>query len=587
LGPYVAVNAVLIGLFGFAAVYHFVLWSQSRRDTVLLVFAIHCALCSLLSGCLIALVTVRTPEGGQRALGARLELAALAQVSSVWLFSGISSVRARWFVWLITAVFLSVALVDSAIRPLAGTVTGVDRIFTAWGEQISTLHRESPSPWLGPLYALSLSINVFGFVCAARLWTRDCISGGLVLTANSAGVIIALWALRIDMSGSQQPYVGGIHYAAWALLFAILIARDYHLRGDRLTAAERRFHGIFDQTFQFIGLLSLDGTLLEANQTALRFAGVQPDAVIGKPFWETAWWRHSTSLQERLRRAIDSAANGEVVRFEATHRSADGRLHDVDFSLKPVRDDHGTVVLLIPEGRDVTEQKQAQRALEESRERLQRLADGLLMAREEERTTIAREIHDVLGQTLTALKMDTAWIGLRAPDATPAFRAKLAAMAALIDDAVVTVRRIATDLRPGVLDDLGLVAAIEWQAQEFERRTGIQCTVRASLDTDAVDPFVSTAMFRIVQESLTNVARHSRASCVRLTLEHAGTDLLLEVRDDGIGIASADTSNPRSIGLAGMRERAQLVGGGLSISGAAGAGTSVCVKIPRREAVIA
>ena len=180
MGPYVAVNAVLIGLFGFAAVYHFVLWSQSRRDTVLLVFAIHCALCSLLSGCLIALVTVRTPEGGQRALGARLEVAALAQVSSVWLFSGISSVRARWFVWLITAVFLCVALVDAAIRPLAGTVTGVDRIFTAWGEQISTLHRESPSPWLGPLYALSLSINVFGFVCAARLWTRDRIAGGLV-----------------------------------------------------------------------------------------------------------------------------------------------------------------------------------------------------------------------------------------------------------------------------------------------------------------------------------------------------------------------------------------------------------------------
>ena len=222
-------------------------------------------------------------------------------------------------------------------------------------------------------------------------------------------------------------------------------------------------------------------------------------------------------------------------------------------------------------------------ALEESRAQLQRLAAGLLLAREEERTTIAREIHDELGQTLTALKMDTAWIGRRLADNMPEIGAKLGAMGTLIDDTVVTVRRIATDLRPGILDDLGLAAAVEWQAQEFEHRTGIACALRGTVDQGAVDPLVSTAVFRIFQESLTNVARHSRASRVAVTLEHRHTDLVLEVRDDGIGIAAADASHVRSIGLAGMRERAQLVGGGFSISGAPGAGTTVLVQIPWRR----
>ncbi len=224
-------------------------------------------------------------------------------------------------------------------------------------------------------------------------------------------------------------------------------------------------------------------------------------------------------------------------------------------------------------------------ALEESRELLQRLTAGLLLAREEERTTIAREIHDVLGGTLTALRMDVAWIGRRLPDDAPATVAKLAAMATLIDDTVVTVRRIATELRPGVLDDLGLAAAVEWQAQEFEQRTGIHCVLCATVDDGALDPLMSTAVFRIFQESLTNIARHSRASRVAVTLTRLDSDLILEVHDDGIGIAAASASSVRSIGLAGMRERAQLVGGGFSIAGAAGSGTTVRVRIPWRHKV--
>lgn len=143
MGPYVGLNAVLIGLFGFAAIYHVVLWSQSRRDAVLIIFAAHCALCALISADLLALVTAQTVGQGQRALDLRTDFATLAQVSTVWLLSLITGVRARWFVWLITAFFVTAAIVNVAILPLAGTVGSVERITMSWGEQVSMLHRGS------------------------------------------------------------------------------------------------------------------------------------------------------------------------------------------------------------------------------------------------------------------------------------------------------------------------------------------------------------------------------------------------------------------------------------------------------------
>jgi hypothetical protein len=144
VGPYIAFNTVLIGLFGFSAIYHLVLWSQSRREPILLIFALHCALCSVFSAALIALATAATPADGQRALDYRLELAAMIQVSAVWLLSLIAGVRARWFVWSITAAFLIVAAVNMAIVPITGTVTSVERVSTSWGV-ISILRRESPT----------------------------------------------------------------------------------------------------------------------------------------------------------------------------------------------------------------------------------------------------------------------------------------------------------------------------------------------------------------------------------------------------------------------------------------------------------
>jgi signal transduction histidine kinase len=176
--------------------------------------------------------------------------------------------------------------------------------------------------------------------------------------------------------------------------------------------------------------------------------------------------------------------------------------------------------------------------------------------------------------------MDVARTRRSLPDGPTALPGKLEAMMATIDETVVTVRRIATELRPGVLDDLGLVAAMEWQTADFERRSGIRCTIRAPIDDQLIEPSVSTTMFRILQESLTNVARHSGASSVTVTLEHADESLVLEIRDNGVGIRTPETVNVRSIGLVGMRERAQLVGGEFRISGSSGSGTTVRVQIP-------
>jgi signal transduction histidine kinase len=197
---------------------------------------------------------------------------------------------------------------------------------------------------------------------------------------------------------------------------------------------------------------------------------------------------------------------------------------------------------------------------------------------------IAREIHDQLGQALTALKMDLSFVHKGLSKARTTGRARLGertlSMSGLIDETIQSVRRIATNLRPGILDDLGLVAAIDWQAQDFQNRTGVACRFVPDIEDIGLDQDRSTAAFRIFQETLTNVARHSGATEVDVKLFRRDDWASLEITDNGKGISPADISGNRSLGLLGMRERANLLGGELQISGAPGAGTTVTVRIP-------
>jgi two-component system, NarL family, sensor histidine kinase UhpB len=221
--------------------------------------------------------------------------------------------------------------------------------------------------------------------------------------------------------------------------------------------------------------------------------------------------------------------------------------------------------------------------LRESHRQLRSLSVYLQHVREEERTRIAREVHDELGQALTSCKLDASWLAHHQPRHQKELAEKAEKLSNDIDSAIQTVRRISTELRPGILDHLGLAAALEWQAQEFQTLTGIRCHVSARLREPPWDPELTTTLFRIFQETLTNVIRHAEAKHVNVQLKEDAVRVILEVRDDGRGISSEEISDPRSMGLLGMRERAALLGGDFRIRPLRGGkGTRACVAIPRR-----
>jgi signal transduction histidine kinase len=220
--------------------------------------------------------------------------------------------------------------------------------------------------------------------------------------------------------------------------------------------------------------------------------------------------------------------------------------------------------------------------LRESEDKLRRLAAHLISVREEERAHIAREIHDELGQVLTGLKMEVTWLAKRLKDKV--LIEKTDSMCGLIDSTVQTVRKIATGLRPEMLDDMGLIAAVGWQAKEFQKRTGIRC--RAKLPPESkFDVDISTTAFRIFQEILTNVARHARATRVDIDLAIDEEALRLEVLDNGVGISEGAQNGRKSLGLLGMQERAMLFGGEVAVTGQPGHGTRVSVTIPMKAKV--
>ncbi len=255
-------------------------------------------------------------------------------------------------------------------------------------------------------------------------------------------------------------------------------------------------------------------------------------------------------------------------------------------SFSPVRAEDGSITGAVITARDVTEQKRIEEALRRSekmamqREQFQALAERLRRAREEERTRVSRDLHDQIGQILTAIKLDLTWITRRLPKANGEFHDRLKGTIGLINDGVRSVRRICTGLRPGILDDLGLAAAIEWQANEFASRSGIQCDVTLPTADVALDGDQATEFFRIFQECLTNVMRHAEATSVRATLGEEGSDLVLVVADNGKGFSESEVSN--SLGFLGMKERAQVCGGSLQIASSPGHGAIVTLRVPRR-----
>jgi PAS domain S-box-containing protein len=264
---------------------------------------------------------------------------------------------------------------------------------------------------------------------------------------------------------------------------------------------------------------------------------------------------------------------------ETDERRLDGRPMRIEGDYMVIYDGPGRIAGHFGIQRDVTDRHQAAEEIRASRQELRALTARLQQVREEERTSIAREIHDELGQALTGLKLDIAWMKSRLPRDHDVL-AQCGSIIQRIDGTLSAVRRIATELRPSVLDQLGLAAALEWQGHEFEARTGIEVTMALCPDECTIPDHLASSVFRIFQESLTNVARHAGATRVAIRLSQTARLLTLEVSDDGVGIPPDRLEGTASLGLVGMRERALACGGEFTITGRPALGTTVLLRIP-------
>lgn len=271
--------------------------------------------------------------------------------------------------------------------------------------------------------------------------------------------------------------------------------------------------------------------------------------------------QQARSLQQRRRDTIDLASNRDELERRVLERT--DNLND-------------TIQALLDE---ISQRQQVEADLGQTRDQLRALASRLLTVQEEQQKRISREIHDELGQAMTALRLDLGWLssGLESHQAPQ--RAKIERMIPLVSETIKTIQRICAELRPGILDDLGLAAALEWLVQEFAERTGLRCQIDLEPEELVVPPDLATALFRICQESLTNVMRHARASQVKIRLQQEDDEIRLRIVDDGIGIAPDQASHPMSLGLIGMRERVQPFNGEVTIQGGPGLGTEIRVKV--------
>lgn len=332
---------------------------------------------------------------------------------------------------------------------------------------------------------------------------------------------------------------------------------------DALRRSHRRMQEIIDSMFAFVGVLSADGIVLSANRAPLEATGLGAGDVIGRHLTEIYSLSYSRDVQERIRAAIRRAGLGEVVRYDEEVLVSDGARLWLDIMFSPLRDEHGRVVEIVASATDITERKRATDALMQAGERLHHLSRRLLEIQETERRALARELHDEIGQALTAVR-----INLHAVEASelPAADARLKDVSALVERAIAQVRSLSLALRPPMLDDFGLSPALRWLVDQQAPRSGAFVTLDID-DIARLEPAVEIACFRVAQEALNNVFKHAGARCVTLEARHADGTLRLRVTDDGRGFdvaaARARATVGGSLGLLGIEERVGLAGGGV------------------------
>jgi PAS domain S-box-containing protein len=357
--------------------------------------------------------------------------------------------------------------------------------------------------------------------------------------------------------------------------FGLTIVEDIT---ERKEAEERlrEYEKVVEGLEEMIVVIDREYRYRIANRAFLTYRGLNREQLIGHSIPELLNKEALTVTKEKL----DECFKGKVVKYELRYNYPTLGERNLFISYFPVEGaggvDRAACVL-----QDITESKRTEEKLQNSLAQLRALAARLQSVREEERTRVAREIHDELGQALTAIKIDLASLMQELPRDLRQPRDRIQSLLKIADETIQSVRKISTELRPGILDDLGLVAAVEWAAEEFQARTGVKCRLSLPDFDIAMDPERTTALFRIFQETLTNIMRHANATEVDVRLSKDNGDLSLEIRDNGKGIGEEQLAAGRSLGILGMRERALVFGGELTIRGAPGQGTAVKVRIPK------
>lgn len=399
-------------------------------------------------------------------------------------------------------------------------------------------------------------------------------------TSRRMGGNVVLKALRAD--GEEFPIEASIshHNEGGKKLFTVIL-RDITQRvhgEESLAKSEATLRGILDSAMDAIITVDERQHIVLFNQTAETVFGCPRDEAIGAPL---AWFipeRFRPAHGDHIRRFGETGTSSRrmsVQRVVAGLRR-NGEEFPIEASISQIAE-HGekfyTVIL-----RDVTERVRAEQALLHSQTELQEMALAAHSVREQEKTLIARELHDELGQALTALKIDLAWMKARSFEAPVG--EKLDAMESMLNRTITATRRISTELRPLLLDDLGLMAALDWLTQNFTERTGVECTLSiGDPEPELHDPHAS-AVFRIVQESLTNIAKHAKATKVDVGVRQNDSTLAITVQDNGVGFDANQPRKQNSFGLLGLRERAYLLGGEAIIESASGKGCMIEVRIP-------
>jgi len=325
-----------------------------------------------------------------------------------------------------------------------------------------------------------------------------------------------------------------------------------------------------------IAKLDTQGRYIFVNDIYAEILGYSPEELIGLS-WEPMVHPHDLHYAIAAYNVMLSGEKGE---FEVRAVRKDGSEFYKHVLMVKITDDGGEFIGHHCFMRDITERKQAEEELQNSRERLRNLATRLQAVREEERTRLAREIHDELGQALTGLKIDLTWLREHMPKNLKKLLTRVDAMISLVDAKVDDTRKLAFRLRPAILDDLGLEAAIECEVQYFAERTDCDFALNLTNGNLGMDRNRDTAVFRILQEALTNVARHAKATHIEIALQTTDSQLILTVRDDGVGIDENKLKDIRSLGLIGMSERAGALGGEVKIGTISEGGTQIALNMP-------